>query len=95
MAPVGVAVALGVEVAHDVGQGVEHGGAIRKQRRAPRCCKPCQQLVTGAPCAKPSFQAIQAQQRSATQSKSKKQRLQGNVSPAVTWEDCPGMCAIY
>ena len=75
MAPVGVAVALGIEVAHNVGQGIEHGGTIREQRRAPRCCKRCQQLITSVPCAQPSFQAIQAQQCGAIQSKSNKQRL--------------------
>ena len=38
VALVAVAVALGVEVAHDAGERVEHGGAVREKLRAPGGC---------------------------------------------------------
>lgn len=44
MALVAVAVALRVEVAHNAGQGVPHGRAVRKEARAPGGCKQIAQM---------------------------------------------------
>ena len=96
MAPVGIAVALGIEVAHDVGQGVEHGGTVREQRRAPRCCKRCQQLINSAQCAKPCLRPFRhskaASHRTRATTAPPRQNLFCSDMGGLPWHVCHALC---